>query len=66
MSFRPESSRSQPTRSGSRLAAQHAFPQAALDPAMRREVIPPHPHASVRVLTHDFPSEICGWGSHPE
>ncbi len=33
---------------------------------MRREVIPPHPQASVRALTHDFPSEICGWGSHPE
>ena len=34
--------------------------------SLRREVIPPHPQASVRVLTHDFPSEICGWGSHPE
>jgi AraC-like DNA-binding protein len=32
----------------------------------RREVIPPHPQQSIRVLTHDFPSEICGWGSHPE
>jgi AraC-like DNA-binding protein len=32
----------------------------------RREVIPPHPQQSVRVLTHDFPSEICGWGWHPE
>lgn len=66
MSFRPESSRSQPTRSGSRQASHHEFPPAPLDPTMRREVIPPHPHASVRVLTHDFPSEICGWGSHPE
>ena len=35
-------------------------------PTLRREVIPPHPQASVRVLTHDFPSEICGWGYHPE
>jgi AraC-like DNA-binding protein len=32
----------------------------------RREIIPPHPQQSVRVLTHDFPSEICGWGWHPE
>jgi len=37
-----------------------------LSPTPRREVIPPHPQQSVRVLTHDFPSEICGWGSHPE
>ncbi|GAB3051545.1 AraC family transcriptional regulator [Intrasporangium mesophilum] len=35
-------------------------------PTLRREVIPPHPQQSIRVLTHDFPSEICGWGSHPE
>jgi len=34
--------------------------------APRREIIPPHPQQSIRVLTHDFPSEICGWGSHPE
>ncbi|WP_392544001.1 helix-turn-helix domain-containing protein [Oryzobacter telluris] len=34
--------------------------------APRREVIPPHPMQSVRAITHDFPSEICGWGSHPE
>ena len=32
----------------------------------RREVIPPHPMQSIRAITHDFPSEICGWGSHPE
>jgi hypothetical protein len=38
----------------------------SLDDIPRREVIPPHPQQSVRVLTHDFPSEICGWGSHPE
>jgi AraC-like DNA-binding protein len=38
----------------------------SLDSNLRREVIPPHPQASVRVLTHDFPSEICGWGYHPE
>lgn len=37
-----------------------------LSPAPRREIIPPHPQHSVRVLTHDFPSEICGWGHHPE
>jgi len=34
--------------------------------APRREIIPPHPQRSVRAITHDFPSEICGWGSHPE
>ena len=30
------------------------------------EVIPPHPQHAIRALTHDFPSEICGWGWHPE
>ncbi|MEO7423419.1 MAG: AraC family transcriptional regulator [Ornithinibacter sp.] len=39
----------------------HAPPSAP-----RREIIPPHPQQSVRVITHDFPSEICGWGAHPE
>ena len=34
--------------------------------APRREVIPPHPQHAFRALTHDFPSEICGWGAHPE
>ncbi len=34
--------------------------------APRREIIPPHPQQAVRTLTHDFPSEICGWGAHPE
>ncbi len=34
--------------------------------APRREIIPPHPQTSFRALMHDFPSEICGWGSHPE
>ncbi|WP_242525856.1 AraC family transcriptional regulator [Phycicoccus sp. DTK01] len=34
--------------------------------APRREIIPPHPQHALRVLTHDFPSEICGWGAHPE
>jgi AraC-like DNA-binding protein len=34
--------------------------------APRREIIPPHPQHAVRTLTHDFPSEICGWGAHPE
>ena len=37
------------------------YPQAP-----RREVIPPHPEHAIRALTHDFPSEICGWGAHPE
>ena len=32
----------------------------------RLEIIPPHPQHSIRALTHDFPSEICGWGSHAE
>lgn len=30
------------------------------------EIIPPHPQLSFRTLTHDYPSEICGWGFHPE
>ncbi|NHA69962.1 AraC family transcriptional regulator [Phycicoccus sp. CMS6Z-2] len=34
--------------------------------APRREVIPPNPQHAIRALTHDFPSEICGWGAHPE
>jgi len=34
--------------------------------APRREVIPPDPQHAFRALTHDFPSEICGWGAHPE
>lgn len=34
--------------------------------APRREVIPPHPQHAIRAITHDFPSEICGWGAHPE
>lgn len=33
---------------------------------MRREIIPPDPQRSFRTLVHDFPSEICGWGAHPE
>src|SRR5687767_8769337 len=32
----------------------------------RREFIPPNPMHSFRAMTHDFPSEICGWGRHPE
>jgi AraC-like DNA-binding protein len=63
-------------RSGSDLAAGPGAPDPT-DPrellfhiprvsTPRREVIPPHPQQSIRVLTHDFPSEICGWGSHPE
>lgn len=30
------------------------------------EIIAPHPQHSVRSLTHDYPSPICGWHSHPE
>ncbi len=43
-----------------------ALAHDALPLAPRREIIPPHPQQSIRALTHDFPSEICGWGSHPE
>ncbi len=39
-------------------------PYAAAIP--RREVIPIHPQHSIRAMTHDFPSEICGWNAHPE
>ena len=41
-----------------------ASPYAEVIP--RREVIPQNPQHSVRVMTHDFPSEICGWNAHPE
>ncbi|WP_307812399.1 AraC family transcriptional regulator [Phycicoccus sp. CSK15P-2] len=41
------------------------LPRGAYPPP-RREVIPPHPQQAIRALTHDFPSEICGWGAHPE
>lgn len=48
-------------------------PNDPLEPAVSRyateprlEIIPPHPQHSFRALTHDFPSEICGWGSHAE
>lgn len=30
------------------------------------EIIAPHPQHSIRTLTHDYPSPICGWHSHPE
>jgi AraC-like DNA-binding protein len=30
------------------------------------EIIAPHPQHSFRSLTHDYPSEICGWHFHPE
>lgn len=43
---------------------EKASPYAAVIP--RREVIPNNPQHSVRVITHDFPSEICGWNAHPE
>ena len=48
---------------------EHARPLSRaeiLGQTVRREYIPHHPQASIRVLTHDFPSEICGWGAHPE
>jgi AraC-like DNA-binding protein len=47
-------------------APRDAHPGGPLPQAPRREVIPPHPQTSIRTLTHDFPSEICGWGAHPE
>jgi AraC-like DNA-binding protein len=48
-------------------ASAHEPPSTpSANTVLRREVIPPHPQASVRALTHDFPSEICGWGYHPE
>ncbi len=45
-------------------AEEPSSPYAAVIP--RREVIPIHPQHSVRCITHDFPSEICGWNAHPE
>jgi len=39
---------------------------AAYGSVPRIEVIPPHPQHAIRALAHDFPSEICGWGAHPE
>ncbi len=47
-----------PTQPGPMPAAYRTVP--------RVEVIPPHPQHSFRALMHDFPSEICGWGAHPE
>jgi AraC-like DNA-binding protein len=47
-------------------SGSHEFVAAALTTALRREVIPKHPQHSIRTLTHDFPSEICGWNAHPE
>ncbi len=47
--------------------SDHASPEAgkyAIPP--RLEIIAPHPQRSIRCLVHDFPSEICGWGTHPE
>jgi AraC-like DNA-binding protein len=31
-----------------------------------REIIARDPQRSFRCIVHDFPSEICGWASHPE
>lgn len=56
-----------PARADDRAAQDDVRPHHLPVPAPpRREVIPPHPMQSVRAITHDFPSEICGWGSHPE
>jgi len=48
--------------------SMHSVPSGPMlgQQPVRREYIPHHPQASARVLTHDFPSEICGWGFHPE
>ena len=59
------------TAADHRPAADHlsAAPEADHSPYLsppRREVIPPHPQHAFRALTHDFPSEICGWGAHPQ
>lgn len=35
------------------------------DPAPR-EIIARDPQRSFRCIVHDFPSDICGWASHPE
>lgn len=31
-----------------------------------REIIARDPQRSFRCITHDFPSDICGWAAHPE
>lgn len=58
-----------PTTRGLTPAVAPADPPAPspyADAMPRREVIPKHPQHSVRAMTHDFPSEICGWNAHPE
>lgn len=44
----------------------HPVRQLSMPEEPRREIIPRHPMQSVRAITHDFPSEICGYGRHPE
>ena len=34
--------------------------------AAPREIIARDPQRSFRCIVHDFPSDICGWASHPE
>lgn len=34
--------------------------------AAPREIIAQDPQRSFRCIVHDFPSDICGWASHPE
>jgi len=40
--------------------------ESMLDKEPVREVIPPHPSLSFRLLEHDYPSEIAKWQYHPE
>src|SRR5664279_3975803 len=48
------------------ISEPHEYVADSSTNAPRREVIPKHPQHSIRTLTHDFPSEICGWNAHPE
>ena len=46
---------------------KHALePTGPFVPRQSPEIIAIHPQHSFRSLVHDFPAEICGWGSHPE
>lgn len=81
-SYQSDDTKSDPDRVGTPLGRSgFAAPSAAGAPAdlakspepapahvttLRREVIPSHPEHSFRAFSHDFPSEICGWGAHPE
>lgn len=61
---RPPAHSTPPLATGRPSTAERAA--AAYGTAPRIEVIPPHPQHAIRALMHDFPSEICGWGWHPE